>query len=456
MHFGENQLSRSLIGLSPLPTAHPPGFQPWWVRSSTRSYPRFNLAMGRSLRFGSRACDYNALFGLAFATASPHGLTSPHTTNSQAHSSKGTPSPVLGRLRRFVGTRFQVLFHSPPGVLFTFPSRYLSAIGHQGVFRLSGWSRRIHTEFHGLGATWETRSGGAAFSCTGLSPSTATPSRGLPLTTTLSHSPLPRPREPSGPPTPTKQRLPAVTCDRFSLLRFRSPLLTESLLFSLPVGTEMFHFPTFPPHALCVRARVTPHDWCGVPPFGHPRINARLAAPRGFSQPPTSFIGSWCPGIHRVPLTTWPHKKPHIRPPQETICAALHKLLLQRQKMLASTVQFSTYDRRPTPPRRQPAHPHGGSGGTTADRPRNEAAAPTRFPRAGPLPQDPTACLRPRTPADPSPRAPEGTPYCGPADAGGRTGQRSTLEHHPTRPPAPADGHRSRCERGSAPLPGRE
>jgi len=37
---------------SPLPTAHPPGFQPWWVRASTRSYPRFTLAMGRSLRFG--------------------------------------------------------------------------------------------------------------------------------------------------------------------------------------------------------------------------------------------------------------------------------------------------------------------------------------------------------------------------------------------------------------------
>ena len=93
MHFGENQLSRSLIGLSPLPTAHPPGFQPWWVRSSTRSYPRFNLAMGRSLGFGSRARDWIALFGLAFATATPHGLTSPRTTNSQAHSSKGTPSP---------------------------------------------------------------------------------------------------------------------------------------------------------------------------------------------------------------------------------------------------------------------------------------------------------------------------------------------------------------------------
>src|ERR1700712_4666575 len=79
MHFGENQLSRSLIGLSPLPTAHPPGFQPWWVRSSTRSYPRFNLAMGRSLRFGSTPRDYFALFRLAFATATPHGLTSPRS-----------------------------------------------------------------------------------------------------------------------------------------------------------------------------------------------------------------------------------------------------------------------------------------------------------------------------------------------------------------------------------------
>ena len=92
MHFGENQLSQSLIGLSPLPTAHPLHFQLKWVRSSTRSYTRFNLAMGRSLRFGSRPCHSNALFRLAFATTTPHGLTSRHDTNSQAHSSKGTPS----------------------------------------------------------------------------------------------------------------------------------------------------------------------------------------------------------------------------------------------------------------------------------------------------------------------------------------------------------------------------
>src|ERR687889_1275834 len=113
-----------------------------------------------------------ALFGLAFATATPHGLTSPRTTNSQAHSSKGTQSPrtEILRLSRLVGTRFQVLFHSPPGVLFTFPSRYLSAIGHQGVFRLSGWSRQIHTEFHGLGATWDTTREGLCFRVRGSHP----------------------------------------------------------------------------------------------------------------------------------------------------------------------------------------------------------------------------------------------------------------------------------------------
>ena len=94
------------------------------------------------------------------------------------------------------------------------------------------------------------------------------------------------------PATPIMQRLPAITHDRFGLFRVRSPLLTESLLFSLPEGTEMFHFPSFPPLALCVQARVTGHDSSRVSPFGHPRITAWLTAPRGFSQPPTSFIGS--------------------------------------------------------------------------------------------------------------------------------------------------------------------
>ena len=50
-------------------------------------------------------------------------------------------------LRPLVNERFQGLFHSPPGVLFTFPSRYWSSIGLPLVFSLAGWSPRIPTGF---------------------------------------------------------------------------------------------------------------------------------------------------------------------------------------------------------------------------------------------------------------------------------------------------------------------
>lgn len=194
-------------------------------------------------------------------------------------------------LRRIVGTWFQVLFHSPPGVLFTFPSRYLSAIGHQGVFRLNGWSRQIHTEFQGFRVTWDNTQQsraylygaitlyGATFQWTSTSP-------------VISHCSAHRQMNQNAPTTPAAQPLPGITRNGFGLIRFRSPLLSESLLFSLPVGTEMFHFPTFPPHTLYIQARVTGHDSSWVSPFGHPRITARLPTPQGLSQAPTSFIGS--------------------------------------------------------------------------------------------------------------------------------------------------------------------
>ena len=177
MHFGENQLSRSLIGLSPLTTGHPPGFQPWWVRSSTRSYPRFNLPMARSLRFGSWARYYIALFGLAFATATPHGLTSQHTANSQAHSSKGTQSrPVI---TSDAGDAPTACRHTVSGTIslrsrgtFHHSLTVLSAIGHQGIFRLSGWSRQIHTGFLGPRATWVSLKRAVDVSTTGVLPST--------------------------------------------------------------------------------------------------------------------------------------------------------------------------------------------------------------------------------------------------------------------------------------------
>ena len=55
-----------------------------------------------------------------------------------------------------VNIRFQVLFHSPPGVLFTVPSQYSFTIGHQVVFRLGGWSPRIPCGFHVPAGTLDT------------------------------------------------------------------------------------------------------------------------------------------------------------------------------------------------------------------------------------------------------------------------------------------------------------
>jgi hypothetical protein len=93
--------------------------------------------------------------------------------NSLTHYTKGTPSPQL-RLRLLVGVRFQVSFTPLIGVLFTFPSRYLSTIGHQGVFRLGGWSPHLQTGFH---VSRLTQGSWSISPHTGLSPAQAGLSR---------------------------------------------------------------------------------------------------------------------------------------------------------------------------------------------------------------------------------------------------------------------------------------
>ena len=64
------------------------------------------------------------------------------------------------------------MFYFTPltGVLFTFPSLYLFAIGRQSVFSLTGWSRLIHTGFPVPRITWDTHEV-QTLSLTGLSPS---------------------------------------------------------------------------------------------------------------------------------------------------------------------------------------------------------------------------------------------------------------------------------------------
>ena len=87
-------------------------------------YLHFNLDMGRSPGFGSNTTDFmrpiqtRSRFG-----SGPEVLNLASYIHSPDHSTKGTRSPIDG-LSVLVSTRFQVLFHSPPGVLFTFPSQY--------------------------------------------------------------------------------------------------------------------------------------------------------------------------------------------------------------------------------------------------------------------------------------------------------------------------------------------
>ncbi len=189
-----------------------------------------------------------------------------------------------------VDTRFQDLLAPLSGVLFTFPSRYLFTIGQSVVFRLTRWSSQIQTGFHVSRLTWGTRQPRLPFRLRDSHPvPSAFPCR-------FDYRSL----VPSAAPQPRLNFL-----SRFSLVPFRSPLLRESLLFSFPSGTEMFHFPEFAPPHLFIQCGVRHHYAPWVSPFGYLRIVAWLAAPRSFSQPPTSFIASDCLGIHRVPFVAW-------------------------------------------------------------------------------------------------------------------------------------------------------
>ena len=176
-----------MIGLSPLPTGHPSGFQPTPVRASTGCYPSFTLPMGRSpwLRVYPLVLDA-LLAGLAFAAAPrPNRLASHERSNSPDHNAKGTPSAEqppkgLPASDRLSACGFRLSFTPRPGVLFTCPSRYSSTIGHTGVFSLGGWTPQLHARFHESDATQDPHHPGRT-SPTGLSPSMVLRSRRLRL-----------------------------------------------------------------------------------------------------------------------------------------------------------------------------------------------------------------------------------------------------------------------------------
>ena len=190
-------------------------------------------------------------------------------------------------------------------MLFTFPSRYSSAIGHRRVFRLGGWSPQLPTGFHVSGGTQEPVGSPCGFAYGALTlsrrPSQAVP---LPRGFVTARRPALQPRR-------------GRSARRFGLFPVRSPLLGESRLISLPLGTEMFQFPRLPPPRLCVR-RGVPGLWSRrVRPFGDPRVWRACAPNRGLSQLVTSFVGFLCQGIHRVRLPSslrWPRTYTYVAP----------------------------------------------------------------------------------------------------------------------------------------------
>ena len=223
-----------------------------------------------------------------------------------------------------------------------------------------------------------------------------------------------------------------------AIIRFRSPLLTEYLFLRV---LRCFTSPRSPHHPIHVQMMVAQHNPGRVPPFGHPRIKARSPTPRGISQAATSFISSWCQGIHRMPHKTTHNKKhAHTPRPQQrrgtgpaghTPPHTPHGQRRTKQeggraqttKMLATTIQITNNPPQPPQPPNEGRIPAEGPNPTHP--PRKGAAAPP--PKRGPrvLDVNPTA-----RPSAHSSKAPMPNPTT-------RTRPTSTPPAEPTRPQAP-------------------
>ena len=104
---------------------------------------------------------------------------------------------------------------------------------------------------------------------------------------------------------------------RFAYRWPSTPAFRRKLVWALPcslAATEGIVFTFFSSGYLDVSVPRVPSSWTmdssmgdgSLPPPGFPirtsTDQSLFAAPRGFSQLTTSFVGSWRPGIHPVPL----------------------------------------------------------------------------------------------------------------------------------------------------------
>ena len=188
------------------------------VRPSTEFYFRFSLDMGRSPGFGSAHADFGPIKTRFPFGSAPLVLNLASIRNSPDRSTKSTRSR-LDALPQFVNTGFQVLFHSPPGVLFTFPSQYSALSVTEEYLALGGGPPDFPQGSSCLVVLW------------------------VPLTPFRFRL---RGFHPLWPGFPTRlaafrslfaARNPGMLARRFRLFPFRSPLLWESIFLSLPPPT---------------------------------------------------------------------------------------------------------------------------------------------------------------------------------------------------------------------------
>ena len=100
---------------------------------------------------------------------------------------------------------------------------------------------------------------------------------------------------------PEIAKMTVMTLYRFRLFPFRSPLLWESLLFSFPAGTEMFHFPALALTTLYIQVAVSRHYPGRVLPFGNPRIKGCLHLPEAYRSLPRPSSPSYAKASTKCP-----------------------------------------------------------------------------------------------------------------------------------------------------------
>jgi hypothetical protein len=198
-------------------------------------------------------------------------------------------SPIaLGLL---VGTRFQVLFHSPRRGAFHLSLTVLVHYRSPKVFSLGRWSSQLRT---GLACPVLLRCSTEVglFSPTGLSPSMVRRSRPVRVIHPFFTSCL---------------RCRVLQPQTVNHLVWAAPrsLATTCGIISLPRVTWMFRFSRCPSSHLCIQSKDVVSSSRRVSPFGNSRILRPQTAPRDFSQSTTSFFGPWRQGIHPVPFVAY-------------------------------------------------------------------------------------------------------------------------------------------------------